>query len=98
MSLLYMLSYCFCLMDLRPPRSTRTYTLFPYTTLFRSLDRLNALVRWSRFATVMARLRDDGPGRPGYPVLVLVKALLLQSLYGLSDRELEDAQIGRAHV
>src|SRR3546814_12354737 len=22
----------------RPPRSTRTYTLFPYTTLFRSLD------------------------------------------------------------
>src|SRR3546814_7961366 len=23
-------------MQLRPPRSTRTYTLFPYTTLFRS--------------------------------------------------------------
>src|SRR3546814_2934324 len=23
----------------RPPRSTRTHTLFPYTTLFRSLDR-----------------------------------------------------------
>src|SRR3546814_20122473 len=22
----------------RPPRSTRTYTLFPYTTLFRSVD------------------------------------------------------------
>src|SRR3546814_2662225 len=22
----------------RPPRSTRTYTLFPYTTLFRSID------------------------------------------------------------
>src|SRR3546814_2088180 len=28
----------------RPPRSTRTDTLFPYTTLFRSLQRL-ALVR-----------------------------------------------------
>src|SRR3546814_10605309 len=27
----------------RPPRSTRTNTLFPYTTLFRSLDRLAAL-------------------------------------------------------
>src|SRR3546814_14831067 len=26
----------FCLMILRPPRSTRTDTLFPYTTLFRS--------------------------------------------------------------
>src|SRR3546814_1841597 len=23
----------------RPPRSTRTYTLFPYTTLFRSVER-----------------------------------------------------------
>src|SRR3546814_7460205 len=30
----------------RPPRSTRTYTLFPYTTLFRSLgQRLRALRR-----------------------------------------------------
>src|SRR3546814_3397122 len=27
----------FCLMVRRPPRSTRTDTLFPYTTLFRSL-------------------------------------------------------------
>src|SRR3546814_14972757 len=26
----------FCLMILRPPRSTRTDTLFPFTTLFRS--------------------------------------------------------------
>src|SRR3546814_353430 len=30
--------YCFCfVMIRRPPRSTRTDTLFPYTTLFRSL-------------------------------------------------------------
>src|SRR3546814_11612534 len=28
----------FILMILRPPRSTRTDTLFPYTTLFRSAD------------------------------------------------------------
>src|SRR3546814_9628683 len=27
----------FCLMIRRPPRSTRTDTLFPYTTLFRSM-------------------------------------------------------------
>src|SRR3546814_6244831 len=27
---------CFLLMNRRPPRSTRTDTLFPYTTLFRS--------------------------------------------------------------
>src|SRR3546814_2020362 len=28
----------FFLMSRRPPRSTRTYTLFPYTTLFRSYN------------------------------------------------------------
>src|SRR3546814_16783070 len=30
--------FFFFLMILRPPRSTRTDTLFPYTTLFRSVD------------------------------------------------------------
>src|SRR3546814_997687 len=34
----------FFLMIRRPPRSTRTDTLFPYTTLFRSLQRHDALV------------------------------------------------------
>src|SRR3546814_11417786 len=29
---------CFCLIIRRPPRSTRTDTLFPYTTLFRSRE------------------------------------------------------------
>lgn len=55
------------------------------------LERLNRLVKWYRFEKVMGGLRDDGPGRPGYPVLVLFRALLLQRLYGLSDRELEEA-------
>src|SRR3546814_18627975 len=32
------LHFFFFLMIRRPPRSTRTDTLFPYTTLFRSLD------------------------------------------------------------
>src|SRR3546814_13922033 len=31
---------CFFLMIRRPPRSTRTDTLFPYTTLFRSLGNI----------------------------------------------------------
>src|SRR3546814_18594734 len=38
----------FCLMIRRPPRTTRTDTLFPYTTLFRSIsdrDVVNALER-----------------------------------------------------
>src|SRR3546814_4504422 len=33
------LGICFFLMIRRPPRSTRTDTLLPYTTLFRSADR-----------------------------------------------------------
>src|SRR3546814_21035471 len=33
----------------RPPRSTRTDTLFPYTTLFRSADDLTGLSRAHRF-------------------------------------------------
>src|SRR3546814_18692138 len=40
---LFMFSFCtviFFLMIRRPPRSTRTDTLFPYTTLFRSVDEL----------------------------------------------------------
>src|SRR3546814_9507274 len=39
----------------RPPRSTRTYTLFPYTTLFRSLPAAGG---------IPARcVRSDSPGR-----------------------------------
>lgn len=57
-----------------------------------ALDRLVSVVKWYRFEKLLAHLRDEGsPGRPGYPVLVLFRALLLQSLYGLSDRELEEA-------
>jgi IS5 family transposase len=57
-----------------------------------SLDRLSGLVKWYRFEKLIGHLRDEaGPGRPGYPVLVLFKAVLVQSLYGLSDRELEEA-------
>src|SRR3546814_8640255 len=33
---MFFFSFCFFLMIRRPPRSTRTDTLFPYTTLFRS--------------------------------------------------------------
>ena len=57
-----------------------------------ALDRLASLVKWYRFEKLIGHLRDESsPGRPGYPVLVLFRAVLLQSLYGLSDRELEEA-------
>src|SRR3546814_16720834 len=51
--------YCFFfLMIRRPPRSTRTDTLFPYTTLFRS--RLRALLGERRL-----RLQLQGRGAAG---------------------------------
>ena len=59
------------------------------------LDRIGELVRWYRFEKLLGGLRHDGPGRPGWPALMLYKALLLQSLYGLSDRELEEALADR---
>src|SRR3546814_18293190 len=53
-----LLLFFFFLMIPRPPRSTRTDTLFPYTTLFRS-DR----VRLRRHRPVR-RLRRRRPHRP----------------------------------
>lgn len=60
------------------------------------LDRLGDLVKWYRFEKLLKDLRDEsGPGRPGYRPLLLFKAILLQSLYGLSDVELEEALADR---
>src|SRR3546814_5348531 len=46
----------------RPPRSTRTDTLFPYTTLFRSiLQRLGEQVEFLRFGFALASRRLARP-------------------------------------
>lgn len=60
-----------------------------------ALTRLDGLVRWYRFEKLLAGLRDGGPGRGAWPVLVMFKALLLGALYGLSERELEEALLDR---
>src|SRR3546814_2938237 len=56
MSLIVLL---FFLMIRRPPRSTRTDTLFPYTTLFRSLNGFQPLLRVRRDG-VFARRQQIG--------------------------------------
>src|SRR3546814_10918877 len=53
--------FIFFLMIRRPPRSTRTDTLFPYTTLFRSPARC----RRRPAHAARARFRDGRRGRPG---------------------------------
>ena len=59
------------------------------------LDRLQGLVKWYRLEKLLKGLREEGPGRPGYKPVMMFKALLLQSLYGLSDAELEEALYDR---
>jgi IS5 family transposase len=55
-----------------------------------ALDDLDALAGWSGFEALVSHLRQaDGPGKPGHAPLLLFKALVLASLYGLSDRQLE---------
>jgi IS5 family transposase len=55
------------------------------------LERLAAEVKWYRFEKLLARLRHEGPGRPPFEPLMMLKALLLQQSYALSDAELEEA-------
>lgn len=55
------------------------------------LDPLSRLVKWYRFEKLLGGLETSGPGRPGYPALAMFRVLLLQSLYGLSYEEVEEA-------
>jgi len=56
-----------------------------------TLDRLTKDVKWYRFEKLLARLKPEGAGRPPYDPLLMLKALLLQQWYCLSDAELEEA-------
>src|SRR3546814_5151776 len=67
----------FFLMIRRPPRSTRTDTLFPYTTLFRSyMDRAIALTngRALNAPLVTGRMLVAAAVRPGMRVLLVGSA------------------------
>lgn len=56
-----------------------------------TLDRLAVEIKWYRFEKLLARLRPDGAGRPPFDPLLMLKALLLQQWYCLSDADLEEA-------
>src|SRR3546814_7335093 len=58
---------CFFLRIRRPPRSTRTDTLFPYTTLFRSTGRRAPGTTASTWITI-ARRDDDGSARDPFRI------------------------------
>src|SRR3546814_18320687 len=101
--------FFFFLMIRRPPRSTRTDTLFPYTTLFRSVvvggrhacgierRRTKTAVQMRPLANVQPRREDTLAGgieqKAGAPV---------QRTAGGRSQQMTDQaarrQIGRAHV
>jgi IS5 family transposase len=56
-----------------------------------TLKRIAELVDWKEVERLLAGLRSGVMGAPAYPALALLKALLLQQLYGLSDPQLEEA-------
>src|SRR3546814_13589487 len=60
--------HVFYLMTRLPPRSTRTDTPFPYTTLFRSEFSLLVLKR--RRVRHWTPLRSHDPGKPGFPTFL----------------------------
>src|SRR3546814_1554512 len=67
----------------RPPRSTRTDTLFPYTTLFRSHHRIfgSKVLFLQDFDGVMIRSADlDRPAPTADPVMARYARQYLESL------------------
>lgn len=55
------------------------------------LERIAALIDWARVDALVRRVRPGTTGRPPYRALAMVRALLLQQWYGLSDPGLEEA-------
>src|SRR3546814_14454049 len=94
----------------RPPRSTRTDTLFPYTTLFRSRADIHAVLSLAlgtrdpsqhhgapRQAWHRRHLDDDGPGISGGVALAAVRVpAVAQSSRAVRARTAVRVQIGRA--
>ena len=60
-----------------------------------TLDRVQSLLDWNQIDTLLAPLRSSRYGAPGYLPLLMLKALLLQQWYSLSDPGLEEALIDR---
>lgn len=55
------------------------------------LDRIASVIDWGAVERLVSGLHSAPEGRKAYPPLVMVKALLLQQWYGLSDPRLEEA-------
>src|SRR3546814_13472749 len=95
LSLILLLIIFFFLMIRRPPRSTRTDTLFPYTTLFRSTAAISpsASPRALALAERNPMKRKRSVGSPDS-----VSAAMAALGPGRDERRSSVGEIGRAHV
>lgn len=59
------------------------------------MDRISEVIDWDAVANLVAPVYSEPTGRPSYPPLVMVKALLLAQWYNLSDPQLEEALADR---
>ena len=55
------------------------------------LERINDAVDWGRFSKLVEGVYSASEGRPSYPPLTMVKVLLLEQWYNLSDPQMEEA-------
>ena len=55
------------------------------------LDRIGHEVNWDRMAKLVEGIYSAREGRPSYPPLMMVKVLLLEQWYNLSDVQMEEA-------
>lgn len=55
------------------------------------LNKIDELVNWKPFEVILNKIYSSPTGRPSHPVLLLFKALLLQTWHNLSDYTLEEA-------
>jgi transposase, IS5 family len=55
------------------------------------LEKIASFVDWEPVSSMLAEVRGGTMGAPGYPALMMFKALLLQRWYGLSDPAMEEA-------
>ena len=56
-----------------------------------SLERIDEEVDWEKFGTLVEGIYSAEEGRPSYPPLMMVKVLLLEQWYNLSDPQMEEA-------
>ncbi len=54
------------------------------------LDRIHQAVDWDRLRNLAAQVYGAPEGRPSYPPLLMVKVLLLEQWYNLSDPQMEE--------